>query len=74
MKIAELEDLATIFKMYREENGLSQKQLGEKLDLNQQSVSRIEKSKINPSLEFVIKNLNKMGYEIIIRKNKNGGK
>lgn len=52
MKIAELEDLATIFKMYREENGLSQKQLGEKLDLNQQSVSRIEKSKINPSLEL----------------------
>lgn len=74
MKITELEDLATVFKMYREENGLSQKQLGEKLDLVQQNISRIEKSKINPSLEFLIKILNKMGYEIIIKKNENGGK
>lgn len=74
MKITELEDLATVFKMYREENGLSQKQLADKLDLVQQNISRIEKSKINPSLEFLIKILNKMGYEIIIKKNENGGK
>lgn len=61
-------DIIELFITYREEHNLTQKDLANFLGLKQQSVSRLERDEINPTLEFLAKNLYKMGYELKIKK------
>lgn len=49
---------------YRKENGLTQAELAKRLSTSQQSICRLEKGNINPSLNFVKDILNKLGYEL----------
>lgn len=61
-------EIIELFITYREEHNLTQKDLANFLGLKQQSVSRLERDEINPTLEFLAKNLYKMGYELKIKK------
>ena len=53
---------------YRKENNLTQKELAKKIGTNQQAISRLENLLINPSLDFLIKSFDKIGYELKVVK------
>ena len=55
---------------YRKENNLTQKELAKKIGTNQQAISRLENLLINPSLDFLIKSFDKIGYELKVVKKK----
>lgn len=49
---------------------LTQKELAKKIGTNQQAISRLENLLINPSLDFLIKSFDKIGYELKVMKKK----
>lgn len=53
---------------YRKNNNITQKQLADVLRTTQQAVSRLENMQINPSLDFVVNMLDKLGYKLEIVK------
>lgn len=63
-----IQKIISIFLNYRKENNLTQTELAKKLGTTQQAVSRLEHKAINPSLDFLVKSLYEMGYEISIQK------
>lgn len=65
-----IQKIISIFLDYRKENNLTQTELAKKLGTTQQAVSRLELNLINPSLEFLVKSLYEIGYEIEIKKRK----
>lgn len=52
---------------YRIEQGLSQKELAEKIGTKQSAVSRLENDDYNPSVEFLDKVANALGKKLEIR-------
>lgn len=60
--------LAEFLKQYRKENNMTQKELAVILGIDQQGVSRIEKGGVNTGEINILKYLDKLGYEIIIKK------
>lgn len=60
--------LAEFIKQYRKENNLTQKQLAVILGIDQQGVSRIEKGGINVGEENLLKYIDKLGYELVVKK------
>lgn len=66
-KIVNLRDrLIEECRTYRRENGVTQRELGEKLGKHTSAVGRFEIGAIDPRLKFVQNLLNAMGKEIII--------
>ena len=61
-------EIVSTFMKYRKENNLTQKELAKKLGTNQQAISRLENLLINPSLDFLIKSFDKIGYELKVVK------
>lgn len=72
MEIIHKTDFGKFLKEYRTDNNLTQEELAIKLGIPQQSISRLEAGKINPSLLSIIKYLLKLGCEIKIVKNIEG--
>lgn len=64
-----IDRFADIIKRYREENGLSQRDLAKKLHITQQYLSRIENCEINPSICYAANILGQIGYKIEFIKN-----
>ncbi|RUA06670.1 MAG: hypothetical protein DSY38_03900 [Fusobacteria bacterium] len=63
----ELKDrLIEVCRTYRKENGITQRELGEKLGKHTSAVGRFEIGAIDPRLKFVQNLLNAMDKEIII--------
>lgn len=60
--------LAEFIKQYRKENNLTQKQLAVILGIDQQGVSRIEKGGINVGEENLLRYIDKLGYELVVKK------
>lgn len=60
--------LAEFIKQYRKENNLTQKQLAVILGIDQQCVSKIEKGGINVGEENLLKYIDKLGYELVVKK------
>lgn len=60
--------LSEFIKQYRKENSLTQKQLAVILGIDQQGVSRIEKGGINVGEENLLKYIDKLGYELVVKK------
>ena len=63
-------EIVQTFMTYRKENNLTQKELAKKIGTNQQAISRLENLLINPSLDFLIKSFDKIGYELKVVKKK----
>ena len=63
-------EIVQIFMKYRKENNLTQKEFAKKIGTNQQAISRLENLLINPSLDFLIKSFDKIGYELKVVKKK----
>lgn len=68
MEINNQDDFGVFLKRYRFINNLSQKEMSDKLGVPQQSISRLEIGKMNPSLSVMINYLTKLGYKIQIIK------
>jgi ribosome-binding protein aMBF1 (putative translation factor) len=58
--------LAVEVAHYRAENGLSQRQLAERLDVHQPDVARMESGEHTPSLERLIRIANGLDIELMI--------
>ena len=68
----EYEDLKVLYDIKHEiirlrlEQGLSQKELAEKINTKQSAISRLESSDYNPSIELLAKVANALGKELQI--------
>lgn len=68
----EYDDLKVLYDIKREiirlriEQGLSQKELAEKINTKQSAISRLESGDYNPSLEFLSKVASALGKELHI--------
>jgi len=51
-------------KLYRKRNGLSQEELGHKIDADQAYVSRLEAGQLNPTLETISELANALGVGV----------
>lgn len=69
-----IQKIISVFLSYREKNNLTQTDLAKKLGTTQQAISRLEQKAINPSLDFLVKSLYEMGYEISVNKISNKNK
>lgn len=65
-----MNDVVLTFINYRKENNLKQSDLAKMIGTTQQAVSRLEKKSINPSINFLEKALEKIGYEMEFKKRK----
>lgn len=63
-----IQKIISVFLTYRKENNLTQTELAKKLGTTQQAISRLEQKSINPSLDFLVKSLYEMGYELSVQK------
>lgn len=66
-----LVDIACRIITYRMDNNITQKQLGEKLNITQAMVSKLESGEYNPSIGFLFKIADKLGwkFQLIIENN-----
>ena len=66
-----LVDIACRIITYRMDNSITQKQLGEKLNITQAMVSKLESGEYNPSIGFLFKIADKLGwkFQLIIENN-----
>lgn len=68
----EFDDLKVLYDIKREiiklrlEQGLSQKELADKINTKQSAISRLENGEYNPSIEFLAKVANALGKELQI--------
>lgn len=68
----EYDDLKVLYDIKREiirlrlEQGLSQKELADKINTKQSAISRLESGEYNPSIEFLAKIANALGKELQI--------
>ncbi|MDK2821518.1 MAG: hypothetical protein PWP31_1483 [Clostridia bacterium] len=68
----EYDSLKTLYDIKREiirlrvEQGLSQKELADKINTKQSAISRLESGEYNPSIEFLAKVANALGKELQI--------
>lgn len=68
----EYDELKVLYDIKREiirlriEQGLSQKELADKINTKQSAISRLESGEYNPSLEFLSKVANALGKELQI--------
>ena len=62
------------FKEIRESRGLKQKWVAEKTGLTPSTIHRYEQGLIEPSYSNVVKIMNVLGYEVIIKDKKSGDK
>jgi len=66
------EELKVLYDIKREiirlrlEQGLSQKELADKINTKQSAISRLESGEYNPSIEFLTKVANALGKELQI--------
>lgn len=65
-----MNEITSTFVNYRKDNNLKQEDLAKKIGTTQQAISRLEKQLINPSINFLEKALEEMGYEIEFKKRK----
>jgi ribosome-binding protein aMBF1 (putative translation factor) len=69
----EYENLETLYEIKKQiiklrlEQGLSQKELAEKVGTKQSAISRLENDDYNPSVEFLSKVANALGKKLEIR-------
>lgn len=69
---SEYDDLKVLYDIKREiirlrlEQGLSQKELADKMNTKQSAISRLESGEYNPSIEFLAKIANALGKELQI--------
>jgi ribosome-binding protein aMBF1 (putative translation factor) len=61
-----LVDIASNIINYRVENGLTQKELAEKLEISQAMVSKLESGDYNPSIEFLFNISKKLGLNLVV--------
>mgnify|MGYP000867197923 CR=1 FL=1 len=61
-----LVDIASNIINYRVENGLTQKELAEELEISQAMVSKIESGDYNPSVEFLFNISKKLGLNLVV--------
>ncbi|MFA5637622.1 MAG: helix-turn-helix transcriptional regulator [Anaerovoracaceae bacterium] len=66
-----LVDIACRIITYRLDNNITQKQLGEKLNITQAMVSKLESGEYNPSIGYLFKIADKLGwkFQLIIENN-----
>ncbi len=66
-----LVDIACKIINYRLDNGITQKDLAEKLNITQAMVSKLESGEYNPSVEFLFKISKKLDwkFELVFEKN-----
>jgi transcriptional regulator with XRE-family HTH domain len=50
-----MDSIGDILRMYREKAGISQRELGRRIDMSGQMISKIEKNETNPSGETILK-------------------
>lgn len=55
-------ELMSAMKSYRKENGLNQKEFAVLVGTTQQAISRFECGNINPTIDWVLNVVAKMGY------------
>ena len=53
-----------IYKQYRKELGLTQRELGKRAGISQPNITRFESGNYNPSLEFLVKMAGAMGKKV----------
>ena len=53
-----------IYKQYRKELGLTQRELGKRAGISQPNITRFESGNYNPSLEFLVKIAGAMGKKV----------
>ena len=63
-----LNDLCAFIKQERYEKHTSQSKLGEKTNLKQQYINLIEKGRVAPRLDMVLKIVHALDCELIIKK------
>ncbi|MGL5714843.1 helix-turn-helix domain-containing protein [Cetobacterium sp.] len=63
-----INDVTSTFINYRKENNLKQRDLANIIGTTQQAISRLEKKGINPSINFLEKALEKIGYKMEFKK------
>lgn len=61
-----LVDIASNIINYRIDNGLTQKELADRLSISQAMVSKIEGGDYNPSVEFLFNISKKLGFDLVI--------
>lgn len=61
-----LVDIASNIINYRVDNGLTQKELADMLNISQAMVSKVESGDYNPSVEFLFNISKKLGFNLVI--------
>lgn len=61
-----LSDLYILMREAREETGLTQKQVAERLGVKQQSYATLESAKTNPSMERYMKAFKALGKRLVL--------
>ena len=67
-----LVDIASNIINYRVDNGLTQRELADKLNISQAMVSKVESGEYNPSVEFLFNISKKLGFNLVIELKKSG--
>lgn len=57
---------------YRVDNGLTQKELADRVNISQAMVSKLESGDYNPSVEFLFNISKKLGFNLVIELKKSG--
>ena len=58
------QQVATLIRDARKAKGLTQKELGERLGIDEKRVTRLESGRTNPTVETLQKILNEMGFYV----------
>ncbi len=53
---------------YRKKHNLTQTELAKRLGIKQQALSRFERGKINPRIDFIERILDFLGYTVVLKK------
>jgi transcriptional regulator with XRE-family HTH domain len=51
----------------REDQGLSQKEMGERMGISQSAVAQFELSSANPTISSIVRYANQLGIELVLK-------
>lgn len=61
------QDLMDQLVAAREDQGLSQKEMGERMGISQSAVAQFELSSANPTISSIVRYANQLGIELVLK-------